>query len=239
MIEELLPAGVAAAEAYDDPAEARLLPAEEALVGGAVEKRRREFTTGRHLARRALAELGVPPVALLAGPRREPRWPDGTVGSITHCAGYRAAVAARAGTLLSTGIDAEPNEPLPAGVLDSIALPEERSRVAELLRREPAVRWDRLLFSIKESVYKAWYPLTGRWLDFEEADVTVDPAAGTFRARLLVPPPALPDGRPLGGFTGRWLARRGLVLAAIAVPVAGPPAARRPADPAGARPASG
>ncbi|MFI7426458.1 4'-phosphopantetheinyl transferase [Micromonospora sp. NPDC049836] len=239
MIEELLPAGVAAAEAYDDPPEARLLPAEEALVGGAVEKRRREFTTGRHLARRALAELGVPPVALLAGPRREPRWPDGTVGSITHCAGYRAAVAARAGTLLSTGIDAEPNEPLPAGVLDSIALPAERSRVAELLRHDPAVRWDRLLFSIKESVYKAWYPLTGRWLDFEEADVTVDPAAGTFRARLLVPPPALPDGRPLGGFTGRWLARRGLVLAAIAVPVAGPPAARRPADPAGARPASG
>ncbi|MEU1689993.1 4'-phosphopantetheinyl transferase superfamily protein [Micromonospora sp. NPDC005707] len=238
MIGELLPAGVAAAEAYGDPPDARLFPAEEALVAGAVEKRRREFTTGRHLARRALAELGVPPVALPAGTRREPLWPDGTVGSITHCTGYRAAVAARDGTLLSAGIDAEPNEPLPTGVLDSISLPGERARVAELLRHDPAVCWDRLLFSVKESVYKAWFPLTGRWLDFEEADVRLD-AAGAFRARLLVPPPTLADGRPLTGFTGRWLARHGLVLAAIAVPVATPTVPHRTAHPAGARRGSG
>ncbi len=43
----------------------------------------------------------------------------------------------------------------------------------------PGPSWDRLLFSAKESVYKAWFPLTGRWLGFEEAAITINPADGT------------------------------------------------------------
>jgi 4'-phosphopantetheinyl transferase EntD len=88
--------------------------------------------------------------------------------------------------------------------------------VTELLAAAPGVSWDRLLFSAKESVYKAWFPLTRRWLDFSEASVTVDADAETFAARLLVPA-TRPDGRPLTGFTGRWLARDGLLLTAIAL----------------------
>lgn len=236
MMEELLPDGAAgrnpgpivAAEAFDDPVEAYLLPAEEATLGNVVDSRRREFTTGRHLARRALSRLGVAPTALLAGPHREPVWPPGLVGSITHCAGYRAAMVARDSTLVTVGIDAEPNEPLPDGVLEAISLADEREQVIRLLRTGYGVRWDRLLFSIKESVYKAWFPLTRRWLDFEQALVTVDPMAGSFDVRLLVPGPALPDGRTLAGFSGRWLARRGLLLSAIALPVSVLPVAPVP-----------
>ena len=66
-------------------------------------------------------------------------------------------------------------------------------------------------------MYKAWYPLTRRWLDFSEASLTVDAAARTFAARLLVPATGL-DGRPLTGFTGRWLVKAGLIVTAIAVP---------------------
>jgi 4'-phosphopantetheinyl transferase EntD len=66
-------------------------------------------------------------------------------------------------------------------------------------------------------VYKAWFPLTGRWLDFTEARIGVQPEAGTFTACLLVPGPTV-GGRTLTGFAGRWLARDGLVLTAIAVP---------------------
>jgi 4'-phosphopantetheinyl transferase EntD len=86
--------------------------------------------------------------------------------------------------------------------------------VTELRAAAPQVSWDRLLFCAKEAVYKAWFPLTRRWLDFSEASVTVDPAAGTFAARLLVSATG-PDGQPLTGFAGRWLARDGLVLAGI------------------------
>ena len=60
-------------------------------------------------------------------------------------------------------------------MLGAIARPEEHRWLAELAASHPAVHWDRLLFSMKESVYKAWYPLTGKWLDFEEASIAVDP----------------------------------------------------------------
>ncbi|HEX6968643.1 MAG TPA: 4'-phosphopantetheinyl transferase superfamily protein [Micromonosporaceae bacterium] len=222
MIEELLPESVAAAEAFDDPADAYLFPAEEALLANAVEKRRREFATARHLARRAMAEFGIAPIPLLPGPNREPCWPPGVVGSITHCTGYRAAVVARGRDLATVGIDAEPNEPLPNGVLETIALPQERDWIGELLTTDPGVRWDRLLFTLKESVYKAWFPLARRWLGFEDALITVDVQQATFTARLLVPGPPLPGGGTLTGFTGRWLARSDLLLAAITLPAVCP-----------------
>lgn len=219
MIERLLPSWVRAVETTQDAAEDTLFPAERAVVSKAVAKRRLEFTTVRACARAALAELGVPPAPILPGVRGAPGWPDGVVGSMTHCAGYRAAAVAWGRSAASIGIDAEPHGPLPDGVLGAIARPEEQSRLAELAVSAPGVHWDRLLFSMKESVYKAWFPLTGRWLDFEEASVTVDPAAATFRARLQVPGPVL-GGRELTGFTGRFEVSDTLVLTAIAVPAA-------------------
>ena len=139
------------------------------------------------------------------------------MGSITHCAGYRAAAVAWARDAVTVGLDAEPNDPLPHGVLDTVGLPGERARLPALAAAAPGVCWDRLLFSAKEAVYKAWFPLAGRWLGFEEAVITFTPDAGTFTARLLAPGPAV-GGRPLDGFSGRWLARGGLLLAAISVP---------------------
>jgi enterobactin synthetase component D / holo-[acyl-carrier protein] synthase len=146
------------------------------------------------------------------------------VGSITHCAGYRAAAVARRADL---GVDAEPDEPLPDGVLDQVSRPEERAWLAGPAAAAPGGPcWDRLLFCVKEAVYKAWFPLTGQWLGFEDAAVQLA-ADGTFRAQLLVPGPLLPGPRPgdpvpggqrLTGFTGRWRSSHGLLLTAIAGP---------------------
>ena len=105
---------------------------------------------------------------------------------------------------------------MPAGLLGDIALPGERGQLAVLAREEPGVSWDRLLFSIKESVYKAWFPLTGRWLGFEDANVAIDRPGGSFSAQLLVSGPAL-GGRELTGFMGKWLVRDRIVLTSIAV----------------------
>ncbi len=219
MLEELLPPGVAVEATRGDILDEPLFPVEEAAIARAVEKRRREFTTGRACARRALARLGVEPGPILPGERGAPGWPPGTVGSITHCDGYRAAAVARAGELASLGVDAEPNLPLPAGLLADVALPLERERLRQLAATRAEVHWDRLLFCMKEAVYKAWFPLAGRWLGFEDAIVELDPERGAFAARLLVPGPALPGGT-LTGFSGRWLVRDGIALAAIAVPAA-------------------
>jgi len=239
VIEKILPPAAACAEAFADPPGIALFPEEEALLAQAAAKRRREFTTARGCARDALAALGVAPAPILPGERGAPRWPPGVVGSITHCAGYRAAAVAHDRDLLTIGLDAEPDDMLPDGVLEIIALPAERARLRDLTAAAPDTRWDRLLFSAKESVYKAWFPLTRRWLGFEDADITIHPAPGTsadtdvpppvtsadtgvpahgtFEARLLVTAPA-PAGAAPAGFTGRWLAADGLILTAIAVP---------------------
>jgi len=215
MIKELLPSQVACVETTGDHA-VSLFPEELAAVAGAVEKRRREFGTARWCARAALHSLGLPPTPIVPGPRGAPSWPPAIVGSITHCAGFRAAAVAHQRDLVTLGIDAEPNEPLPHGVFEAISLPEERAQQ----RRFGAfgsVCWDRLLFSIKESVYKAWYPITHRFLDFDGAIVRIDPERGTFHAELRTPP-AHVDGTRIAAFSGRWAATDSLLISAIAVP---------------------
>jgi 4'-phosphopantetheinyl transferase EntD len=155
----------------------------ELLSPNTVSKRREEFTAGRTCARAALALSGVTPTPILQGKRGEPLWPDHVIGSITHCSGYCAAAVTSGQRYRSLGIDAEPNEALPPEVLGLIARAEERQWIAE--RRDDGVYWDRILFSIKESVYKVWFPLERRWLDFHQAHVQIDVKANLFKATLM------------------------------------------------------
>jgi 4'-phosphopantetheinyl transferase EntD len=216
VIERILPATVAVVEAGNDDRPVDLFPAEEAMVARAGDRRRREFATGRGCAHRALERLGVEAGPVLAGNRGEPVWPAGVVGSITHCHGYRGCAVARTAAMAALGIDAEPHEPLPDGLIERLAGAEEKSGLAELARAEPEIAWERLLFSAKEALYKAWYPLTQRWLGFDDAVLTIDRRPRTFAARLLVPGPVL-AGAQLHGFEGRWLVEDGLVLTAVAI----------------------
>jgi 4'-phosphopantetheinyl transferase EntD len=217
VIEEIVPKSAASAESFGGSLGTGLFPEEATLVARATEKRRREFTTGRECARGALAALGIAAAPILRGYRGAPLWPDGIVGSITHCAGYCAAAVARKYDLLTIGLDAEPNAALPGGVLELISLPAERARLRELAATAPAISWDRLLFCAKEAVYKAWFPLTGQWLGFADADITIDAKERAFNARIQVPAPVI-YGSTLASFAGRWLANEDLILAAIAVP---------------------
>ena len=220
MLDEIVPPQVAAVETFDDPPGVRLYPQEETLLRRAVASRRIEFGTARWCARQALAKLGVPPAPILPGPRGAPSWPAGVAGSMTHCAGYRAAALAHSRDFAAIGIDAEPHGPLPDGVRDVIASQEEQLALTELAATAPEASWDKLLFSAKEATYKAWFPLAQRWLGFKDALISINPADGTFTARLLVPGPLL-AGHQLTEFSGRWLVRDGLVITSIAVP-AGP-----------------
>jgi 4'-phosphopantetheinyl transferase EntD len=218
VIGAILPAGVEVEEAFGDLA-VELFPDEEAAIARAVDKRRREFTTARACARTALSRLGLPPVPIVPGLRGAPQWPAGVVGSITHCAGYRASAVAHARDIVTIGLDAEPHEDLPDGVLGAVASAAEQARIAALSAASPGVCWDRMLFCAKETIYKAWFPLTQRWLGFEDAVVDFDPEGHTFTGRLLVDGPVVNDA-VLTGFTGRWVVSDGLIATAIVVPVA-------------------
>ncbi|MFG1806743.1 4'-phosphopantetheinyl transferase [Streptomyces sp. NPDC049040] len=231
MIEHLLPPGVASRAAYGDELDhVPVLPEETAAVARAVPKRKHEYAAGRACARAALGQLGIPPGPIPRDSRRgAPQWPAGVVGSITHCDGYRAAAVARTADILTLGIDAEPHDRLPEGVFDAIvATDAERAALAAVTQSAPGVHWDRLLFSAKETVYKAWYPFHHRMLGFHEAELlfTADPDVpgtgtpdrGGYTARVLVPGPLLAEGKGPEVFTGRWIVRDGLLATAIAVP---------------------
>ncbi len=237
MFERILPSSIRVAERRLDE-RVPLFLEEEAAIARAAAVRRAEFVTVRACAREALAEMGVESVGIPPGAGGAPSWPAGVVGSMTHCAGFRAAAVASSSTWRSLGIDAEPREPLPEEVASLIASDAERQELtqarAQVNRggRTQAGRtartdgggaadrrgtpWETVLFSAKESVYKAWYPLAGRFLDYPDVHVEVA-ADGSFTARLLVPGVVV-GGALLDRFEGRWLVADDLVLTAVTVP---------------------
>ncbi|HEU4361924.1 MAG TPA: 4'-phosphopantetheinyl transferase [Mycobacterium sp.] len=214
LLDTVLPkAPVVSAELREDPPDLRPLPDEEPLIARSVPKRRNEFITVRHCARLALQQIGQPPVPILKGEKGEPCWPDGVVGSLTHCQGFRGAVVGRSVDVRSVGIDAEPHDVLPDGVFDAVSLTEERREIEAIRSAVSGLHWDRILFCAKEATYKAWFPLTKRWLGFEDAHITFD-ADGGFVSQILIDPAAL-SGPPLTALRGRWSVTGGLVLTAI------------------------
>ncbi len=206
LLRAVLPANVVVVEALADDPEVALPPEEAGAVFRAVESRRREYATTRRCAREVLAALGHPAAVLPRGERGEPLWPTGVVGSLTHCAGYRAAAAST--RLTGLGIDAEPEGPLPPGTSSLVVCDDE---IEVHTRRDIPRHWERILFSAKESAFKAWYPSARRWAEFTDARVTLAPE-GSFRVEVLVP------GTPVDVFDGRWALVAGLVLTAVTVP---------------------
>lgn len=197
----ILPAGVVAVEARGPVPPDAAYDGERALVARAVESRRLEHARGRSCARRALALLDVAPAPILSDESRAPIWPEGIVGSITHCRDvYCCSAVGHASAWAGIGIDAELLRPLELGVQEKILVPGEQQALRAL---DPAVAWPCVVFAIKEAIYKALFPRLRRWIDFHEVEVTLDPARGTFGA---VGPTTL---------EGRFLLDGELVLAAV------------------------
>ncbi len=150
-----------------------LHPREADAVARAVPKRRREFSTGRRCARHALTLCGAPPTAIPMSPDRAPVWPDGFCGSITHCDGFCAAVVAPSSGIRSVGIDAELRSAVSLELADRILTPKEWDQQPIALANDP-IGWATTFFAIKEASFKAYFPLGGRILDFDAAEVVLE-----------------------------------------------------------------
>jgi 4'-phosphopantetheinyl transferase EntD len=214
MLGMLLPAGVECEECFGEASVGVLFPEEEKIIAHAVEARRREYAVVRSCARACLGRLGYARVPILPGVGGAPTWPAGVQGSMTHCAGYAAAAVGPLSRISAIGIDAEPDAPLPDGVLDLVATPAERNRLAVTQLEPDSPNWDRLLFSAKEAAYKAWFPLVGEWLDHQEAEIVIDPQDGTFAA-VLARDGLIVDGRQVRCLHGRWARKRGILVTAV------------------------
>ena len=205
--------GVIAFEARELLA-ADTLRAEEARdVARAVPKRVGEFATGRACARRALAELGVTDFALRVGADREPLWPEGLTGSITHTSGFCGVVVAEKTAALSLGIDAELANAVHRRLWRQIAT-EQEARWLEGMRADRSVAMASVLFSAKEAFFKCQFPLTREWLNF--GDVSVDVGRRNFR--ITPTRPLALEGLAAAPWMGRYAFEGPLVVSGVILP---------------------
>jgi 4'-phosphopantetheinyl transferase EntD len=188
--------------------EGALFPEEAVALERAVEKRRREFVAGRVLARRALARLGASPAPIPRGDDRAPIWPNGYVGTISHTRSICAAAVARDGDVRSLGLDVEDASPLAPELVARICTAPEEAWLAQLPGAERG-RFGKLFFSAKEAFYKCQYPLTGRFLEFHDAELAIDVDARTIAVAVSAEDFRLPPGLTL-----RFRFQDGLVLVA-------------------------
>ena len=166
--------------------------------------------TGRKCARVALAQLGTPGAAILSGELREPLWPAGIVGSITHAGGQCAAAVGPASEYDGVGIDLEETDALEPEIAARVALREEMTALGPM---DPQ-RCARLVFSAKEAFYKCQFYLTRHWLNFFDLRIELR-ENGHFSARLLVDAGPLQRGSQLHG---RWKQCEGFFATAICLP---------------------
>ena len=152
-----------------------LLPEERGAFATSVDKVKRASGAARIVARSLMLQLGEPQQAIPKSASGAPVWPAGLVGSLAHDSRVAVAAMARRSDFTGLGIDVEPAEPLDADLMNLVATSGERDRIAD----DPLQ--GRLLFAIKEAVYKSVHPLDGVFL--EHHDVEVNLAAGTAAVR--------------------------------------------------------
>lgn len=171
-----------------------------AAIARSVRKRQAEFFFGRYAARIGLSALAAPRVQIGIGAQREPVWPAGLIGSIAHGHGLAAAVVAPATSLEAVGIDLEAcaqGEALAA--IRQCALDDEEAALLCGLSQDPQdiARFATLVFSAKESFFKAAFPSVGRFFGFEAVKVCgLEPAQGRL---VLRPVEGLGAAFPRGG----------------------------------------
>ena len=133
-------------------------------------KRLVDFSTGRYCAIKALEQLGIQDVIIPIGKDREPIWPDGIVGSISHCDSLTGAIVAKKSDHISLGLDIEEIGRVTSDLWDLVFTETEKNFLSGLSDEDKLVQ-STAIFSIKEAFYKFQYPLTKTFLDFLDVEV--------------------------------------------------------------------
>jgi 4'-phosphopantetheinyl transferase EntD len=158
-----------------------LLPEEFDAFATSVAKVRRASGAARIVARGLLARLGKAQQAIPRSASGVPVWPSGIVGSLAHDAEIAVAAVAMRSNILSVGVDVEPAVALDPDLLPLVATANERRTEQDYPCH------GRLLFAVKEAVYKAVYPLEGTFLDHHDVEVNLASGTATVRNGRIVP----------------------------------------------------
>lgn len=194
---------------------------EEAAVLGASDARRRDFRAGRASARAALFKLGLEAGPIPVGSDRAPCWPEGIVGSISHCQSVCGAVVARVGAIQSIGLDLEDVSLIENSIVTEICTADD---LEESGKFDKGIRHllPNIVFGAKEAFYKAYFPLTRRFLNFRDVSIEFGEKerCGSFQVNFLESD--IPLSNEIRRFSGRWRIARQTVLAGVEFPVGSP-----------------
>lgn len=216
-LRRLFPPSVRVIELSDPAGAEPLYPEEQAAIARAVDKRKVEFALGRTAARKALAALGVAPGPLPHNADRSVAWPPTAWGSITHADGICAAVAALRRDHAGIGIDAEVRARVRPELWEHVAGPEEIAWFHAAGEPEQAAERATLLFSAKETFYKAQFCVSRAWVGFHDVILTFDAHDG-FVVELRVD---VGDAFRRGQrFAGKWACTERHALTGMVLPPA-------------------
>jgi 4'-phosphopantetheinyl transferase EntD len=174
---------------------------EGALVKNAGKKRIADFSTGRFCAKMAMETIGIFNAEILTGTGREPLWPQGIVGSISHSKKLVGAVVSPANKMHAVGLDIETMGNVKREMWDLLYTAPEQKFLSALSNEELEL-FTTLLFSLKESFYKFQYPITKLYLDFK--DVEVHYINETFRLNVITKL-SYPNNIPLKLLNFQWV----------------------------------
>ncbi|TLX54364.1 4'-phosphopantetheinyl transferase [Stutzerimonas nosocomialis] len=180
-------------------------------------KRQTEYLAGRLCAHEALRLTHGNGAVVQPNEDRSPAWPAGCVGSITHGGGWAGAVVGQASHWRGLGLDVERR--LDAGradrLMEEILTPAEREGYATLVAAERALKVT-VTFSLKESLFKALYPLVQTRFYFEHAELVHLGRDGSARLRLLTD--LSPGWRRGAELDGQFVCFENYLLSLVGIP---------------------
>ena len=147
-----------------------LTPNEKQAASRFSDKRLKDFSTGRHCARKALGNLGCENAEILIGDDKQPIWPPGYVGSISHSGKLAGAVVSHASKIKSVGLDIETIGKITPEMWELLYTDKEKELLSSFIG-EKLAHYTTLLFSFKESFYKLQFPLTHTYLNFTDVEI--------------------------------------------------------------------
>ena len=154
----------------------KLHPAEENYFSQLSSVSRIEhYRSGRICAGEVLSKLGTIGQPVLRDPQtREPLWPEGISGAITHSGNWAAAAAGKTSDVLGIGIDLEDLERrVDPRISRHVCIPEEQKWLQEC--GEDCLEQNlKIIFSAKESIFKAFFPYTRTYLHFHDARILME-----------------------------------------------------------------
>jgi 4'-phosphopantetheinyl transferase EntD len=134
------------------------------------QKRLSDFSTGRYCAIKALEQLGIEDAIIPIGEDRAPIWPEGIVGSISHCDSLTGSIVAKSSDHISLGLDIEEIGRVTPDLWDLVLTENEKNYLYGLSEEDKRIQ-STAIFSIKEAFYKFQHPLTKTFLDFLDVEV--------------------------------------------------------------------